>query len=105
MKIIRIGESAILERVVNRKLTRRESRSIVDLVVDETFFQKRLESLTMFMGWDSGTIMEILDDRKKITLKEWLEQSQEWVSRQSFLSETDEVKPDYSTSLENQGAR
>ena len=40
-------------------------------------FQKCLEYVTVQTDWNSGTIIEILDDRKKAPLKEWLEQNQE----------------------------
>ena len=64
------GESA-----VNRGLAKRESRPIEDLAIDETSFQKRHEYVTVVTDRNSGTIIEVLDDRKKATLKEWLEQN------------------------------
>jgi transposase len=47
------------------------------LAVDETSFQKRHEHVTVLMDRNSGTIIEILDDRMKATLKEWLEENQD----------------------------
>jgi transposase len=67
------------ERVVKRGLARRESRPIEELAVDETSFQKRHEYVTVLTDRNSGTIIEILEDRKKATLKEWLEQNQDWL--------------------------
>ena len=56
-------------------LAKRESRPIEDLAIDETSFQKRLEYVTVVTNRNSGTILEVLDDRKKVTLKEWLEEN------------------------------
>jgi len=58
------------ERAVNRGLARQESRPPEDVAVDETSFQKRHEYLTVLTDRNSGTTIEILDDRKKATLKE-----------------------------------
>ena len=77
MKISWDEATGIMERAVRRGLARRESRPIEDLAVDETSFQKRHEYVTVLTDRNSGTIIEILDDRKKATLKEWLEQNQE----------------------------
>jgi len=52
-----------------------ESRPIEDLAIDETLFQKRHEYVTVVADRNSGTIIEVLDDRKKATLKGWLEQN------------------------------
>ena len=64
------------DRAVKRGLARRESRPIEDLAIDETSFQKRHEYVTVVTDRNSGTIIEILDDRKKATLKEWLDRNQ-----------------------------
>ena len=63
------------ERAVKRGLAKRESRPIEDLAIDETSFQKRHEYVTVVTDRNSGTIIEVLDDRKKATLKGWLEQN------------------------------
>jgi transposase len=54
---------------------RTRERPIEDLVIDETSLQKRYECVTMVTDRNSGTIIEVLDDRKTATLKEWLEQN------------------------------
>ena len=77
MKISWDETTGIMERAVKRGLARRESRPIEDLAVDETSFQKRHEYVTVLTDRNSGTIIEILDDRKKATLKEWLEENQD----------------------------
>jgi len=76
MKISWDEASGILERAVNRGLARRESRPIEDVAIDETSFQKRHEYVTVLTDWNTGTVIEILDDRKKATLKEWLNRNQ-----------------------------
>ena len=76
MKITWDEASGIMERAVKRGLARRESRPIEDLAIDETSFQKRHEYVTVVTDRNTGTVIEILDDRKKATLKEWLERNQ-----------------------------
>jgi transposase len=63
------------ERAARRGLAKRESRPIEDLAIDEISFQKRHEYVTVVTDRNSGTIIEVLDDRKKATLKGWLEQN------------------------------
>ena len=77
MKISWDEVTGIMERAVKRGLARRESRPIEDLSVDETSFQKRHEYVTVLTDRNPGTIIEILEDRKKATLKEWLEENQD----------------------------
>jgi transposase len=57
------------ERSLNRWLARRESQPLEDLVVDETSFPNRHEYVTEMTDRNSGTIIEVMDDRKKATLK------------------------------------
>jgi len=63
----------VMERAVSRGLARREDTPIEELAVDETSFQKRHEYVTVLVDRKTGTVIDILDDRKKATLKEWLE--------------------------------
>ena len=63
----------IMSRAVGRGLERREPGPIEDLGVDETSFQKRHEYVTVLVDRSDGTVIDILDDRKKATLKGWLE--------------------------------
>jgi transposase len=49
-----------------------EHRPIEVLAINETLIQRRHESVTVVRDQNSGTIIEVLADRKKATLKEWL---------------------------------
>ena len=62
----------IMSRAVRRGLERREPGPIEDLGVDETSFQKRHEYVTVLVDRSDGTVIDVLDDRKKATLKGWL---------------------------------
>lgn len=62
----------IMERAVRRGLMRREETPIEELAIDETAFQKRHEYVTVLVDRKLGTVVDILDDRKKETLKGWL---------------------------------
>ena len=62
----------IMSRAVRRGLDRRQPGPIEDLGVDETSFQKRHEYVTVLVDRSDGTVLDILDDRKKATLKGWL---------------------------------
>jgi transposase len=62
----------IMSRAVDRGLERRELQPIEELGIDETSFQKRHEYVTVLVNRSDGTVIDILDDRKKATLKGWL---------------------------------
>lgn len=62
----------IFERAVERGLARRESSPIKEMAVDETSFQKRHEYVTVIVNRADGTVVDILNDRKKATFKKWL---------------------------------
>jgi transposase len=62
------------------------------LAVNERSFQKRHESVTVLTERNSGTIIEILDDRKKATLKKWLEENQDRLQAVRSVS-MDMLKP------------
>jgi len=62
----------ILERAVERGLARREEYPVQELAVDETSFQKRHEYVTVLVDRANSTVIDVLDDRKKATLKKWL---------------------------------
>jgi len=66
----------MMSRAVRRGLARREPRPIKDMGIDETSFQKRHEYVTVLVDRSEGTVIDILDDRKKATLKGWLEDNQ-----------------------------
>lgn len=65
----------IMERAVRRGLKHRIAKPIKDLAVDETSFQKRHEYVTVLVDRATGTVIDVLDDRKKATLKKWLQEN------------------------------
>jgi Transposase and inactivated derivatives len=67
----------IMDRAVKRGLARRDEYPIKDMGIDETSFQKRHEYVTVLIDRASGNVIDILDDRKKSTLREWLEANKE----------------------------
>ena len=62
----------IMERAVRRGLARREDLPVKELAIDETAFQKHHEYVTVLVNRETGAVLEVLDDRKKATLKTWL---------------------------------
>jgi transposase len=69
--------SGIQERAVNRGLSRREEKPLVNIAVDETSFQKRHEYVTVIYDKELDAILDVLDDRKSETLEIWLKQRPE----------------------------
>jgi transposase len=67
----------IMTRAVRRGEARRKRTPIEELAIDETSFQKRHEYVTVLVDRTTGTVIEVLDDRKKATLKKWLETNKE----------------------------
>jgi len=63
----------IMERAVRRGLARRDVAAIEELAIDETSFQKRHEYVTVLVDRKTGVVIDILDDRRKQTLKKWLQ--------------------------------
>ena len=63
----------IMERAVRRGIERREAAPIEELAIDETSFQKRHEYVTVLVNRKTGVVVDVLDDRKKATLKKWLQ--------------------------------
>lgn len=61
----------IMQRAVERGLSRREERSITQIGVDETAFKKRHDYVTIVSDQGEGTVLFVGDDRKKATLKSW----------------------------------
>jgi transposase len=66
-----------MERAVRRGLARRDEFPRKELAVDETSFQKRHEYVTVLVDRATGNVIDVLDDRKKSTLKDWLEAHKE----------------------------
>lgn len=67
----------IMDRGVRRGLERRLADPIEELAIDETSFQKRHEYVTVLVDRGKGIVIDVLDDRKKATLKNWLESNKE----------------------------
>lgn len=65
----------IMERAVNRGMQRREELPVKELAIDETSFQKHHEYVTVLVNRETGVVIDILDDRKKATLKTWLKKN------------------------------
>jgi len=61
----------IMSRAVKRGLARREKTTPKNIGIDETSFQKRHEYVTVILDKDRDVIIDILDDRKAATLKNW----------------------------------
>lgn len=63
--------AGIMDRAVKRGLRRRNKTSPANIGIDETSFQKRHEYVTVILDKDSDTVIDILDDRKAKTLRNW----------------------------------
>lgn len=61
----------IMSRAVRRGLSRRKKTTPKNIGIDETAFQKRHEYVTVVLDKDNDVIIDILDDRKAATLKNW----------------------------------
>lgn len=64
--------SGIMERAVRRGLARRDRMPLTRIGIDETSFQKRHEYVTVVFDQERGCVVDVLDGRKKETLKTWL---------------------------------
>jgi len=62
---------SIMRRAVKRGLKRRTKTTPKNIGIDETSFQKRHEYVTVILDKDSDSVIDILDDRKAKTLKDW----------------------------------
>jgi len=61
----------IMQRAVERGLSRREASCPTQIGVDETAFRKRHDYVTIVSDQTDGTVAHVGDDRKKATLKAW----------------------------------
>jgi len=68
--------SGIMERAVRRGLARREAQPLRRIGIDETSFQKRHEYVTVVFDQERSCVVDVLDGRKKETLKTWLAANQ-----------------------------
>ena len=63
----------IMQRAVERGLSRREEVCASQIGVDETAFRKRHDYVTIVSDQQAGTVLHVGSDRKKATLKAWYE--------------------------------
>ncbi len=61
----------IMQRAVERGLSRREEMHMTQIGVDETAFRKRHDYVTIVSDQEAGTVLHVGDDRKKQGLKDW----------------------------------
>jgi transposase len=66
----------IMHRAVKRGMARRKQTKPQHIGIDETSFQKRHEYVTIILDKDTDSVIDVLEDRKAQTLKEWLETQQ-----------------------------
>jgi len=62
----------IQQRAINRGLDRRKPTTMRSVGIDETSYQKHHEYVTVITDRDRGVVLEVLEDRKKETVDEWL---------------------------------
>ena len=63
----------IMSRAVKRGLARRQKTAPKNIGIDETSYQKHHQYVTVILDKDTDTVIDILDDRKAITLKTWFQ--------------------------------
>lgn len=63
----------MMQRAVERGLSRREELCVTQIGVDETAFKKRHDYVTIVSDQEAGTVLHVGKDRKKATLKAWYE--------------------------------
>lgn len=71
MKLSWNAIDGIMQRAVERGLSRREEVCVVHLGVDETAFRKRHDYVTVISDQKAGTVLHVGEDRKKEGLKDW----------------------------------
>lgn len=62
----------IMEHAVKRGLSRREEKPIIKIGLDETSYQKHHEYVTVILDQDRNVVVEVIDDRTKEQLGDWL---------------------------------
>jgi transposase len=62
----------VMQRAVRRGLERRKKQTPIHIGIDETSFQKRHEYVTVITDTIAGTVVEVIDDRKKEPLEKAL---------------------------------
>ncbi|MCU7912560.1 MAG: transposase [Candidatus Thiodiazotropha sp. (ex Lucinoma aequizonata)] len=85
-----------MQRAVKRGLARREEINLTHIGVDETAFRKRHDYVTVVSDQDTGTVLHVGKDRKKVTLKEWCSSLTE-EQREAIESVSIDIGPPLST--------
>ena len=62
----------IMQRAVERGLSRRKKLTVKNLGIDETAYQKRHKYDTILLDKDRDSVIDVLNDRKSETLETWL---------------------------------
>ncbi len=71
MKLSWNALDGIMQRAVERGLSRREETHATQIGVDETAFRKRHDYVTIVSDQKAGTVLHVGSDRKKQGLKDW----------------------------------
>ncbi|MBI9107400.1 MAG: ISL3 family transposase [Spirochaetales bacterium] len=79
----------IMSRAVKRGLAKRKITTPRNIGIDETSFRKRHEYVTVILDKDSDSIIDVLDDRKAETLKNWFK-----VQQKSDFSKVESISMD-----------
>lgn len=79
----------IMNRAVRRGLERRQKTTPRNIGIDETAFQKRHQYVTVILDKDNDSIIDILDDRKTETLKNWFK-----IQEKSDFSKVESISMD-----------
>jgi transposase len=79
----------IMQRAVQRGLSRRKRESVINMGIDETSYQKHHEYVTVLLDKDQDCVLDVLDDRKAETVKTWLK-----TQKSSDLSELRSISMD-----------
>jgi len=75
----------IMQRAVQRGLSRRQKGTVGNIGIDEVAYQKRHEYATIILDKDRDCVIDVLDDRKAETLETWLK-TQETVDLSGLIS-------------------
>jgi len=75
----------IMQRAVQRGLSRRKKQTVSTIGIDEVAYQKRHEYVTIILDKDRDCVIDVLDDRKAETVETWLK-TQERVDLRGLTS-------------------
>ena len=61
----------VMQRAVQRGLSRRKKQTVINIGIDEVAYQKRHEYTTTIVDKDRDCVIDVLDDRKAETVETW----------------------------------